>query len=147
MLVDSKKKQLKDEAVLMVAAQETKSKYSAAQVFAAIVEEINQYGTSCYRAGNTIFVMHHARDRIGVFRALNADTARNYLENCYEWVQAAYKMGFDTMVTDFKDPTILNIFKAISRNPPQEGMGYKAERAKDGFRVTLKLGPKREGAK
>jgi hypothetical protein len=146
MLVDSKKKQLKDEAVLMIAAQETKSKYSAAQVFAAIVEEINQYGTTCYRAGNTIFVMHHAQDRIGVFRALNADTARNYLENCYEWVQAAYKMGFDTMVTDFEDPTILNIFKAISRNPPQEGMGYKAERGKNsGFRVTLKLGPKREG--
>ena len=147
MLVDSKKKQLKDEAVLMVAAQETKSKYPAATVFAALVEEMNQHGTSTYRAGNTIFIMHHAKDRIGIFRALNADTARNYLENCYEWVQAAYKMGFDTLVTDFEDPTILNIFKAISRNPPQEGMGYKAERAKDGYRVTLKLGPKREGAK
>jgi hypothetical protein len=37
----------------------------------------------------------------------------------------------------------MNIFKAISRNPPQEGMGYKAERTKNGFRVTVKLGPKR----
>ena len=35
MLVDSKKRELKDEAVLMVAAQETKSKYPAATVFAA----------------------------------------------------------------------------------------------------------------
>ena len=105
MLVDSKKKQLKDEAVLMVAAQETKSKYPAATVFAALVEEMNQYGTSTYRAGNTIFVMHHAKDRIGFFRALNADTARNYLENSYEWVQAAYKMGFDVMQTEFEDPT------------------------------------------
>lgn len=147
MLVDSKKKMLKEEAVLMVAAESTKSKYPAATVLAALVEEMNTYGTTCYRAGNTIFVMHHAKDRIGFFRALNADTARNYLENSYEWVQAAYKMGFDTMVTDFEDPTILNVFKAISRRPPQEGMGYKAEKTKDGYRVTLKLGPKREGKK
>lgn len=147
MLVDSKKKQLKDEAVLMVAAQETKSKYPAATVFAALVEEMNQYGTSTYRAGNTIFVMHHAKDRVGFFRALNADTARNYLENSYEWVQAAYKMGFDVMQTEFEDPTIINVFKAISRNPPQEGMGYKAEKLTSGYLVTLKLGPKREGKK
>jgi hypothetical protein len=147
MLVDSKKKELKDEAVLMIAAQETKSQYPAATVFAALVEEMNQYGTSTYRAGNTIFVMHHAKGRIGFFRALNADTARNYLENSYEWVQAAYKMGFDIMQTEFEDPTIINVFKAISRNPPQEGMGYKAEKTTKGYRVTLKLGPKREGEK
>ncbi len=147
MLVDSKKKQLSDQAVLMIAAQETKSKHPAATIFAALCEEMTAYGTTCYRAGNTIFVMHHAKDRIGFFRALNADTARNYLENCYEWVQAAYNMGFDTMVTDFQDPTIINIFKAISRRPPQEGMGYRAEKTKSGYRVFLKLGPKREGKK
>jgi hypothetical protein len=62
-------------------------------------------------------------------------------------VQAAYKMGFDIMQTEFEDPTIINVFKAISRNPPQEGMGYKAEKTTKGYRVTLKLGPKREGEK
>jgi hypothetical protein len=143
MLVDSKKKQLDEQAILMVAAQETKSKYSAAQVFAALVKELNLRGTSTYRAGNTLFVIHHAKGRVGTFRALNADTARNYLENSYEFIQAAYKMGFDTLVTTFEDPTIINIFKAISRNPPQEGMGYKAEKTTDGYRVTVKLGPKR----
>jgi hypothetical protein len=52
-------------------------------------------------------------------------------------------MGFDVLVSDFKDPTIMNLFKGISRNPPREGMGYRAERIKDGFRVTVKLGPAR----
>jgi hypothetical protein len=52
-------------------------------------------------------------------------------------------MGFDILVSDFQDPTIMNLFKGISRNPPREGMGYRAERAKDGFRVTVKLGPTR----
>lgn len=144
MLVDSKKKELGEQAILMIAAEETKSKYSASQVYAAIVKEMNLRGTSIYKAGNTLFIIHHAQDRIGFFRALNADTARNYLENSYEFIQAAYKMGFDTLVTEFEDPTIINIFKAISRNPPQEQMGYKAEKTKTGFRVTVKLGPKRE---
>ena len=143
MLTDSKKKKLSSDAVLMIAAQQTKSKYSAEQVYAALVKEMNMEGTSTYREGNTVFLMHHVKGRIGFFRALNADTARNYLDNSYQFIQDAYKMGFDILVSDFEDPTIFNIFKAISRNPPQEGMGYRAERTKKGFRVTVKLGPKR----
>ena len=143
MLVDSKKKELSAESILMIAAQQTKSKYSAEQVYASLVKEMNMEGTSVYRQGNTVFLMHHAKGRIGVFRALNADTARNYLDNSYIFIQDAYKMGFDILVSDFEDPTIMNIFKGISRNPPQEGMGYRAEKTKDGFRVTVKLGPAR----
>ena len=143
MLTDSKKKELSSEAVLMIAAQQTKSKYSAEQVYASLVKEMNMEGTSVYREGNTVFLMHHAKGRIGTFRALNADTARNYLENSYQFIQDAYKMGFDVLVSEFEDPTIMNIFKAISRNPPQEGMGYRAEKTNKGFRVTVKLGPKR----
>ena len=143
MLVDSKKKQLSQEAIVMIAAQETKSPHPASTIYAALVQEMNMEGTSIVRDGNTLFIIHNAEGRVGVFRALNADTARNYLENSYAFIQGAYKMGFDTLVSEFEDPTIMNIFKAISRNPPQEGMGYKAERTKTGFRVTVKLGPKR----
>jgi len=143
MLVDSKKKQLGEQAIMMIAAQETKSPHPASTVYAAMVKEMNLPGTSTVREGNTLFVVHNAKGRVGMFRALNADTARNYLESSYAFIQAAYKMGFDTLVSDFEDPTIMNIFKAISRNPPQEGMGYKAERTASGFRVTVKLGPKR----
>jgi hypothetical protein len=143
MLVDSKKKQLGEQAILMIAAQETKSPHPASSVYAAIIKEMNMEGTSIVREGNTLFVIHNGRGRVGLFRALNADTARNYLENSYAFIQGAYKMGFDTLVSEFEDPTIMNIFKAISRNPPQEGMGYRAERTKSGFRVTVKLGPKR----
>jgi hypothetical protein len=143
MLVDSKKKELSMEAIMMIAAQETKTPYPASTVYAAMVKEMNMPGTSIMREGNTLFVIHNSEGRVGVFRALNADTARNYLESSYTFIQAAYKMGFDTLVSEFQDPTIMNIFKAISRNPPQEGMGYKAEKTNKGFRVTVKLGPKR----
>ena len=143
MLTDSKKKELSIDAILMVAAQKTKSPYPAQSVYAAIVKEINMEGTSTYREGNTLFIMHHAKGRIGVFRALNADTARNYLDNSYTFIKDAYDMGVDTLVSDFDDPTIMNIFKGISRNPPREGMGYRAEKTKTGFRVSVKLGPAR----
>jgi hypothetical protein len=143
MLTDSKKKELSIDALLMVAAQQTKSPHPAQAVYAAIVKEMNLEGTSTYREGNTLFIMHHAKGRVGIFRALNADTARNYLDNSYIFIKDAYDMGFDTLVSDFEDPTIMNIFKGISRNPPREGMGYRAERTKTGFRVTVKLGPKR----
>jgi len=143
MLVDSKKQELSSESILMIAAQQTKSPYSPEQVYAALVKEMNTEGTSTYREGNTVFLMHHAKGRIGTFRALNADTARNYLDNSYTFIKDAYDMGFDVLVSDFKDPTIMNLFKGISRNPPREGMGYRAERIKDGFRVTVKLGPAR----
>ena len=143
MLVDSKNKKLGEQAIMMIAAQETKSPHPASAIYAAMVKEMNMPGVSVVREGNTLFIVHVAEGRVGFFRALNADTARNYLESSYAFIQGAYKMGFDTLVSDFEDPTIMNIFKAISRNPPQEGMGYRAERTKKGFRVTVKLGPKR----
>jgi hypothetical protein len=143
MLVDSKKQKLSEDAILMIAGQETKSKYPAAAVYAAIVKEMNMEGATIVREGNTLFVVHRIKGRIGMFRGLNADTAKNYLESSYAFIQAAYKMGFDVLVSDFEDPTIMNIFKAIGRNPPQEEMGYRAERTSRGFRVTVKLGPPR----
>jgi hypothetical protein len=143
MLTDSKKKELSIDALLMVAAQQTKSPHPAQAVYAALVKEMNLEGTSTYREGNTLFIMHHAKGRVGIFRALNADTARNYLDNSYTFIKDAYDMGFDTLVSDFEDPTIMNIFKGISRNPPRESMGYRAEKTKKGFRVTVKLGPAR----
>jgi hypothetical protein len=33
------------------------------------------------REGNTLFIIHKAKPGVGWFRALNADTARNFLQN------------------------------------------------------------------
>jgi hypothetical protein len=143
MLTDSKKKELSPEAIIMIAAQQTSSPNSAEAVYAAIVKEINLEGVSTYREGNTIFIIHHVKNRIGFFRVLNADTPRNFVDNSNSFTSDAYDMGLDVLMIDFRDPTIMNIFKAISRNPPREGMGYRAEKTKNGFRVTVKLGPAR----
>lgn len=146
MLVDSKKQMLDEDSILMISAEETKSPYPPATLYASIVKEMNLEGTSTFRYGNTLFIVHHAKDRIGIFRALNADVARNYLENSFNFIKDAYDLGFDILYSKFSDERILGIFKMISKNPPREGMGYRAEKLKDGFGVTVKVGPSR-GAK
>jgi hypothetical protein len=143
MLVDSKKKELDIEPIIVLAAAETKSDLPVEKVWAAILNELNMENVTLFREGNTLFIVHHVEPRKGFFRALNADTARNYLENSYLFIQAAQKYGYDVLYSQFDNPTVLNIFKAISRNPPFPGMGYEVQKDGDDFFVTLRLGKPR----
>jgi hypothetical protein len=154
MLVDSKKKMLDPPEIILEATKQTKSKYSPDQVLAAVTAEAHESGAILMRQGNTLFIVHPGKDRTALFRALNADTANNYLNNSVDYAKAMYMAGFDVMVTDFEDPTLLNIFKYVQKhrseiNPDVDGkptMGYAVQKTKGGgYRVTTVLGPKREG--
>ena len=153
MLVDSKKKMLDPSEIILEATKQTKSKYSPDQVLAAVTAEAHDAGAILMRQGNSLFIVHPGKNRTAVFRALNADTAQNYLENSVQYAKALYMAGFDVMVTEFEDPTLLNIFKYVQKNrakvnPDVDGkptMGYAVQKTKDGYRVTTVLGPKREG--
>jgi hypothetical protein len=147
MLVDSKKTKLGVEAIIVASAAETDSSHPIATAYAAIVKELNIKGTIPLQEGNTLFIIHHVSSRIGFFRALNADIAKNYLANSLEFVKAAYKLGYDELYTEFESPSILNIFKAIKRNPPNEDMEFVAQEKDGKYIVTLYLGPTREREK
>lgn len=144
MLVDSKKKELGIEPIIVLAAAETKEDIPVINAWAAAVAEMNMKNTTLFREGNTLFIVHHVEPRVGYFRAWNADVARNYLENAYLFFQAAHKYGYDVLYTNFSDPTLLNIFKAIFRNPPLPDMDYEVTKEGDEIFVTLKLGKPRE---
>jgi hypothetical protein len=142
-MIDSRHQELSNEEIVQIAAQNTGSQYSPEQVLAALLAETRAPETLTLRQGNTLFVIHRSKKdpSVAVFRALNADTAPNYLENSFIFTETMKSMGFRAMVSTFYDPTILNIFKYISRNPPFPGMGYKVQRTKDnGFYVTVNLG-------
>jgi hypothetical protein len=148
MLVDSKHEELSNEEIIRIAAEETISQYSPEQVLAAVMAEAHQPDTLVIRQGNTLFILHRAPEKkhIGVFRALNADTPANYLENSIMFIKACKSMGFKTVVSQFEDPSILNIFKYISRNPPFAGMGYQVQRTSDGgFQASVNLGSDKQG--
>lgn len=103
------------------------------------------------RQGNTLFILHrHPKDEsVAVFRALNADTAENYLRNSRVFGDAMKSLNFRAMVTTFYDETLLSIFKYISRElsvSTGSGGGYTASKLPDGqIRVVVQLGPKTSG--
>lgn len=142
-VIDSRQQELSNEEIIAIAAQETGSQYSPEQVQASIMAEAHESGAILMREGNTLFIIHKSPNNpeVGVFRALNADTAQNYLKNSIVFIQAAKAAGFKTLVTQFNDESILSIFKYISRKPPFPGMGYAVRRTADGgFQVTINMG-------
>ena len=154
MLVDSKQKKLSTEEIILQATRETKSQYTPDQVLASVLVEAQEDDSILMREGNTLFIIHKGKNRTAFFRALNADTANNYLENSVVFAKAMYMAGFDIIVTEFEDPTLLNIFKYIEKNrnkinPDVDGkpaMGYATQKLKNGgYRVTGVLGPRRKG--
>jgi hypothetical protein len=148
-LVDSRQQMLDLGELLKVAAENTQSEYPTEFVYATFVKEVQMPGAKFYRYGNTVYVVHSSEKepRKGMFRALNADTAPNFAASGFAFVVDAYKAGFDTLVTQFKDQSLINIFRNVSKNPPNPGMGYNVSMLGDGqYQVALQLGSKREGA-
>ena len=170
-VVDSRQKMLSVNELLDLAAKNTGIKAPINELKKKFLIELAIPKTYKFRNGNTIFMVHPSEERPhwGIFRALNADTARNYLESSKLFVKDAYDNGYDFLVTQFEDETILNIFKAIGRNPVRENMGYVVHRVKSqntpsqsnlkmqkdsvipalahGYQVTLQLGTPRKEIK
>lgn len=142
--VSSKKKELSQEEIIKIAAKETGGKYTAEQIKASLTAEAYEMGALMLRQGNTILVVHQDKNNptTAVFRAINADTIDNYLKNCVEFAKALGAAGFQYMVTEFDDASLLNIFKYIGRKQPFGNMGYAIQRyPKSGrYRVTVNLG-------
>lgn len=148
MLVDSQTRKLTVPEIVAIATKETASEYPAQAVLATIASELQEPDTYSILEGNTLFIIHKGDGRNGMFRALNADVPANYLNNCLVFSGAAYKLGFDSLITQFKDPSLLNIFKFVEKNRQKVNpdMGFVAQQAEDGdYIVTIKLGPERAG--
>jgi hypothetical protein len=158
MLVDSKKRMLDPQEIILEASRQIKSKkYSPDQILAGLITEANSPDTILMRQGNTLYIIHKGKDRTALYRALNADTADNFLENGVMYAKAMYMAGFDVMVTQFEDPILLKIFPFMKKNRTRinkdmDGkptMGYAVQNVeKNGvkeYRVTTVLGPRREG--
>lgn len=147
MLVDSKQRKLGMQEIINIALEETKNDMHEKKALLLIAKEVTLPSAIVVQKGNTLFVCHKTENpRLGLFRALNADTPQNYLQNSVEFTKEAYEgLGFDALRTEFKDPTLLNIFKYIGRSQPAD-MGYMVQQSpKTGtYRVTVKLGKKRD---
>ena len=152
-IVDSNQARLDMPALLKYSAEETMEtpyageKQSVEVIISAYIKELSDPQAKFYRYGNTVFIVHGSRKNpgVGMFRGINADTAKNYLQSSFQFVDDAYADGFWLLVTQFRDQSLLNLFRMIKENPPRQGMGYSVKKTQDGqFQVNLTLGPKHE---
>lgn len=148
MLVDSKQQKLGMEEIIKIALEETQTNQDldSKQTSVVIAKELTLPSAIVIQKGNTLFIVHKSKEPTqGIFRALNADTPRNYLENSREFImEAREKLELDVLITQFKDPTLINIFKYIARDKPA-GMGYQLQQSKDGktYQVIVTLNARR----
>lgn len=141
--VDSKQRELSQEEIIEIAARETGGEYTAEQVKASLTAEAYEMGALMMRQGNTIFVVHQDKSNptLGVFRALNADTVKNYIDNCVEFIKALGMMGFNYLVTQFDDPALIRITEQVYKREPFKNMEYSVNKTVDGgYQVTVDLG-------
>ena len=141
-MVDSKQKQLNSAEIVKIALENTRSKYPPKIAFTAIMAEFGQPNSDVKIMGNTLFVLHKGSEGKGFFKALNADTARNFVESSRQYVvYAKQKQGMSYLVTEFEDPAIETLFHAISKNPPMPNMAFQTFKLKNGTtRIVLSLG-------
>jgi hypothetical protein len=151
-MVDSQQEKLGTDMIVKIAAENTRSPYPFKKVFMLFTAELGMPNAKLYKFGNTVFVVHPSEEKpsFGIFRALNADTAENYVVNGKQFVDQAIADGFTGLQTTFSDPSILNIFQMIAREEraaQNPNMGYQVYKSKDGMiRVNLVLQGERMGA-
>ena len=140
-MVDSKEKKLDFAQIAAIAMKNTHSNVPDRLAMPAILTEVTQPNTDVKQIGNTVFILHKGKNGQGFFKALNADKARNFVENSKQYVVYAKKIGMNMLVTEFDDPAISTLFHAISKKPPMPGMGFKEYKLKSGGRrIVLNLG-------
>ena len=145
-VIDSKMQMLNEDEIIGISAQETNSPYSPEQIKASILAETTELGALIIREGNTFFIINPTnKPDIVMFRALNADTIQNYIDNSIKAARALSKKGINLLVINFTDETVLRILRAIADGAGNSGMGtagsgYAVKKtSNDGYRAVVKI--------
>ena len=140
-MVNSKQKQLDTMAIVHIALQNTNSGYPLQIALPAIITEASQPNTVTKQVGNTLFILHKGQNGTGVFKALNADIAPNFVANSKQFVVWAAQQGMKQIVVDFNDPNILRMIQVVASNSPIKGASFEKFPLKNGgTRVLINLG-------
>jgi hypothetical protein len=142
MYVDSKKEKLDAGQIIGIFLENNPQPHPPEVMMPAILEELNQPNCKVEQIGNTLFEVHIGQNGQAFFKAFNADVIPNFVENSKQFVVYARRMlNLNTLVTEFEDPALEQLFKLISLRPPLPGMGYQPIRMKSGkTRIVLNLG-------
>ena len=114
-LVDSNTYKLNAQQIVMIgAAQTLGNEFTPEQVWAAILTELHQKKSIATQFGNTIYMITPTTlSGTAFFRALNADSAKNYVTNSKQFIKFAQHSGYHTLVTQYNDESISKMLKIV----------------------------------
>lgn len=147
-IVNSKEKKLSIPEVMTGALGDMKKAgqlpdYPFEAILLATVQEGSMPNTTVEQIGNSVFITHYNEDKTEVaMRALNVDTARNYLDNSLEYIRNLDKSGVDRMTSDFNDKRILQLFKSIANREEFAHWGMKVYNTEGGGMRAFVVMPK-----
>ena len=144
--VDSKKNMVGLTELIISSNEAQQTNYTPQQAVLMAVAEMSMPINKHMRFGNTLFIINKGEGRNGYMSAMNIDTPRNFVENVKKFIDSAYLLGFDNLVTIFKQEELIQVFRIIAKNPPRPEMGYEIKINRKGdYVANFKLGPSREG--
>lgn len=147
-LVNSKTKKLGLQEVIQKSLEEAEPDalpkgITLRDAFLAVMGELGIERTESPQIGNTVFITHFSKDGKEVaMRALNADSATNYVQNAIAYGDWLQDRGVERFTTDFYGEEIRQLLTAIFKNSQQlAGGGYKIVKlANGGYRAYAKIG-------
>jgi hypothetical protein len=95
---------------------------------AALAQELEMEDAEAIQFGNTAFISHYTADGQSVFmRALNVDTAKNFVDNIENYVAHVYRRGVKTITTAFTDDAIAGAIRTVKQRIEKLNRAVKAE--------------------
>lgn len=143
MFVDSKQEKLNASQIVMVWLRNNpKQPHPLPAMMAGILQELSDPKVKTKQFGNTLFEVIMGDGDQAFFKAFNADTGENFVDNSKLFTVWARKvLNLKVLVTEFEDEALEKLFKIISMNPPMPGMGYQVMKTNTGkTRILLNLG-------
>lgn len=119
-IIDSRKKQLSFQEVMMYRVQDEDEKhklpYSAETVLLLLIEELKMPNCKAVLFGNTFFIYHVNEDKTGaVVRMLNVDTATNLMNNSVKFARHLQKEGITHFFSTYDYKGYTKLFAALQK--------------------------------
>lgn len=117
--IDSKKDKLNIPEIITQAVYNTPVEgVPAYAAMLSIIKEGSMPRTEVKQYGNTVFITHFSEDKdLAVGRALNIDTAKNFIQNGEEYFRELVLGGTKKFVAQFDQKSFATAFLAFKRKP------------------------------
>lgn len=128
--IDSTKRLLKGPEILYEYLQkhDTDTEHPLQAKLAALAAELAMDDADVIQFGNTAYISHYFKGGSSVFmRALNVDTAQNFIDNTENYVAYVFGRGALTIVTQYSDPVITTLIKRVRSNLEAHNPNVKAK--------------------